>query len=424
MAIATSSHLSAASAGRSMISGLFVASCLLSIVSWYTTMAGMELYLSQWFALLASLGIQAALVLVAWLIGFTRSGRGLLIAAYVMTASVSIAFSYASLYTWFAAKERPALVQRQLYDTLNAGAQKAEEQISAAATEARRHVLALEEMTTAEKTHGFISRSQDADPYLAKVREAVAREASGAGGAYREGTGEGVRYSAFDRYTRLASESVRQLDAGLIRVRAFRAQSKPLEPTEKQLRAFHEAVDGAPWNEVSEALHQGKVDKPEAPAYADSVDKTVSGQEDLLLAFTELVRAPTPRHVFSFVLAAFIDVIVFLLAFASGPYFFGAPEQQWLRAGARIEGMDDPAFLAGLLRKVTAGPEGTARLDAASLSSGELQFCLMLTAKRQATAVNNPTGIAYIIEPSAFESLMETMANEGLNWKAARAGAG
>ena len=103
---------------------------------------------------------------------------------------------------------------------------------------------------------------------------------------------------------------------------------------------------------MGEALHQGKVEKPEVPSYADSVDKTVSGQEDLVLAFTELVRTPTPRHVFSFVLAAFIDVIVFLLAFASGPYFFGAPEQQWLRAGARIEGMDDPAFLAGPKRVV------------------------------------------------------------------------
>ena len=108
MAIATSPQQSAASASRSMVSGLFVASCLLSVVSWYTTMAGMELYLSQWFAVLASLGIQAALVLVAWLIGFTRTGRALLITVYAITASVSIAFSYVSLYTWFAAKERPA----------------------------------------------------------------------------------------------------------------------------------------------------------------------------------------------------------------------------------------------------------------------------------------------------------------------------
>ena len=63
---------------RPMVKALFVASCLLSIVSWYTTQEGMALYLSRWFALAASIGVQSALVFVAWLIGFTR-GRKLLL---------------------------------------------------------------------------------------------------------------------------------------------------------------------------------------------------------------------------------------------------------------------------------------------------------------------------------------------------------
>src|SRR5580704_13672112 len=79
---------------RPLVAGLFVSSCLLSIVSWYTTEQGMALYLSPWFSLLASLGVQSALVLVAWLIGFTRSKRALLIAVYAITAAISISFSY------------------------------------------------------------------------------------------------------------------------------------------------------------------------------------------------------------------------------------------------------------------------------------------------------------------------------------------
>ena len=420
----SSASASRSGASRSIVSGLFVASCLLSIVSWYTTMAGMELYLSQWFALLASLGVQATLILVAWLIGFSRTGRALLIVVYAITATVSIGFSYVSLYTWFAAKERPALVQRQLYDTLNAASQKTEEQLAAAVGEARRHALALDEMTIAEKSHGHISASQDADPYLSEIREAVAKEARSVGGAYKEGTGEGVRYTAFERYTKLANETVKQLESSLVRLRGFRNQTKPLDPTEKQLRAFHEVFDSVPWAEMSQTLHQVKSEKPEVPTYATSVDKTVSGQEDLLLAVTELVTAPTPRHVFSFVLAAFIDIIVFLLAYASGPHFFGSREEQWLRAGARLEGVDDPAFLRGLLRKVTAGPEGTARLDASQLTPGELQLCLMLTGQGQASAVENQGSRCYLIEPRAFESLVETMAGEGISWKANRAAAG
>src|SRR5512142_276008 len=104
---------------RPLVLSLFISSCLLSVVSWYTTQQGMALYLSPWFALLASLGVQSALVLVAWLIGFTNTKRALLIAVYAITAIVSIAFSYASLYTWFSARERPAVVERKLYDALN-----------------------------------------------------------------------------------------------------------------------------------------------------------------------------------------------------------------------------------------------------------------------------------------------------------------
>ena len=100
MAFAPSSALgSAVDVTRPMVKALFVASCLLSIVSWYTTQEGMALYLSRCFERLASLGVQSALVFVAWLIGFSRGKKALLIAVYAITAVISIAFSYVSLYT-------------------------------------------------------------------------------------------------------------------------------------------------------------------------------------------------------------------------------------------------------------------------------------------------------------------------------------
>ena len=166
-----------ASVSRPLVVSLFAASCLLSVVSWYTTQQGMALYLSPWFSLLASLGVQSSLVLVAWLIGFNRSRQVLLVAVYAITAVVSIAFSYVSLYTWFSARERPATIERRLYDELSAATGKTQELLSAAIAEGQKHVLALEEMTVAEKSHGYISRAQDSDTYLSKIREAVAREA-------------------------------------------------------------------------------------------------------------------------------------------------------------------------------------------------------------------------------------------------------
>ncbi len=404
---------------RPIVIGLFITSCLLSIVSWYTTEQGMSLYLASWFALLASLGVQVSLVLVAWLIGITTSKRPLLIAVYVVTAVISISFSYVSLFTWFSANERPQAIERRLYDTLNEAAGKVEETLGASIGEGQKHVLALEEMTEAEKAHGHISRAQDADPYLARVREAVAQEAT----AYdREGAGAGVRYTAFDRYRKIAAQSVERLQSAQQRLMDFRRTFKPLDPTEKQLREFRAAYDAIPWSDVEVTLHNMHFERPLAPAYADFVDRTASSQEDLMIAFQELFTAPTGRHIFAFTLAAFIDVIVFLLAFASGPFFFGKPEQQWIAAAANIEALDDQIFVRDFLRKLTPSPRGLAKVEAGWLSSGEQQLCLLLAAKNLVISVEEDGKLFYLLDQAIHEQLMESLATKGFPLRASQAG--
>lgn len=406
------------SATRPMVKGLFIASCLLSIVSWYTTQQGMALYLSTWFSLFASLGVQTALVLVAWLIGFSKSRRALLVAVYVITAAVSIAFSYVSLYTWFSAKERPMAVERRLYDTLNDAAAKAQETLSATSAEGRKHLLALQEMTTAEKEHGYISRAQDSDPYLAQVREAVAREAQTYSAAYREGSGEGLRYTAFDRYTKLAQQSVERVEQSERDLAEFRKQMKPLDATEKQLRDFHQVYDAIPWSEVQQTLHASRFERPTAPNYSDFVDRSASGQEDLMIAFQELLTAPTTRHGFAFALAAFIDIIVFLLAYASGPYFFGGPEHRWVAAGAALDSLDDQVFVRDFLRKFTPSARGMARVEAAALSAGEQQLCLLLASKKLAMTTEEEGRLYYLLDESVHEQLLEALASKGFPLRA------
>jgi hypothetical protein len=417
--------VSAKAKASPLIHGLFAASAMLAVVSWYTTFEGMSLYLSRWFALLASAGVQLALLFVAWLIGFSRMRRTQLILVYGMTAVVSVAFSYVSLYRWFSERERPALVRRTRpgghKDRLAESAAQAEATLAGAAAEARKHMLALEEMAGAEKLHGHISRAADSDPYLNAIRESVAREALGVGGAYREGSGAGVRYTAFERHARLARESLQSIDASRASIAAWRAAAKPGDTAEKQLRSYHAAIDAAPWKEAEEALHSGKLEKPEAPALAAYVDETSGGQEDLLLAFSELLMAPAPRHAFSFALAAFMDIIIFLLAYASGPHLAGSPEERMTAAAATLESIDGQVFTRDLLRKVIAAPGGLARLDRGGLSAGEQQFLLQLAARGQATQVDGPDGIYWLLEGETHAALLESLADRGLPLRASRA---
>jgi len=409
---------------RPIVKFLFVASCLLSIVSWYTTFEGMRLYLSPWFSALASIGVQTALVLVAWLIGFSSSSRQvtrrpLLIAVYAATALVSIAFSYVSLYTWFSARERPAAIERRLYDTINASGGQVQALLTSAEKEQQMHVLALDELTQAEKAHGYVSRAEDADPYLAGVREAVAREARTYSESYREGSGEGVRYTAFDRYEKMAQQSLAAIQASQRELGDYLARIKPLDPTESQLQGLRQVYDRVPWRDVEQALHNGRVQAASVPAYSGFVDRTVSGQEDLLVAFTELFADPTPRHVFALVLAAFIDVVVFLLAFASGPYFFGAAEQRWIAAGATLDGMDAQVFARNFLRKLSPGPRGMARVEVTALTAGEQQLCLLLAAKKLAVITEEDTKRYYLLDQAIHEHLLESLASQEFPLRAA-----
>ena len=403
---------------RPMVKGLFVATCLLSIVSWYTTEQGMALYLAGWFALLASLGVQGALILVAWLIGLSRSRRALLGAVYAITATVSIAFSYVSLYTWFSARERPAAVERKLYDELSSSLGKTQQLVAAASAEAQKHLLALGEMETAEKSVGFISRAQDADPYLGAVRDAVRREAQTYSAAYPEGSGSGLRYTAFERYRQLALQSADRLQAAQKAIAEFREQLKPLDTTESQLRRFRQLYDGLPWSDVTESLHAAKIERPQIPAYSDFVDHSVTGQEDLLLAFQELFTAPTARHVFSFALAAFIDIIVFLLAFASGPYFFGSSEHRWVAASAALDGLDEQVFVRGFLTKLTPTLRGMAQVEPEKLSGGEQQLCLVLVSKALAMVQDEDGKRFYLLDQTIHELLLESLASRGLPLRA------
>jgi hypothetical protein len=396
---------------------LFAATCLLSIVSFYTTQQGMALYLSAWFALLAALGIQTALVIVAWLVGFTRGKRALLVAVYTITAVVSIAFSYVSLYTWFSARERPATIQRRLYDRLAEAAGKTEEMLAGAIGEQQRHVLALDEMAAAERSLGHISRAQDADPYLARVREAVAKEAQTYAASYREGAGEGVRYTAFERYAKMARQTLEQLRQARQGLLDFRARVKPLDSSEQQLKAFHAAYNAVPWREAEEASH-AKVERPAAPSYAEFVDKSASGQEDLMIAFTELMTNPGGRPLLSLALAAFIDIVIFLLAYASGPYFHGTPEQRWSAAGASMDEVHAQCFVRDFLAKARPGRQGMPRVEAEGLSVGERQFCMLLGAKGMAVAQQEEGRLYYLLDSSVHESLVDSLARGGLPLRA------
>jgi hypothetical protein len=145
----------------------------------------------------------------------------------------------------------------------------------------------------------------------------------------------------------------------------------------------------------------------------------VTNQEDLVLAFQELLTDPNSRHIFALSLAAFIDVIVFLLAFASGPHFFGTAEQRWIAASAAVDGLDEQVFARNFVSKLTTGLRGTAKVEAGGLTPGERQLCLVLQAKQLATVSREDEATVLLIDLAFHERLLESLARPGISLRAA-----
>jgi hypothetical protein len=117
-------------------------------------------------------------------------------------------------------------------------------------------------------------------------------------------------------------------------------------------------------------------------------------------------------------------VIVFLLAYASGPFFFGAPEERWLAAGATLDSADPQVFVRDLLRKLSPGPDGLARVEVERLTPGETQLCLLLAAHGLAAPVEADGRRGYLLDASVHQTLVESLADRGLSLRASAPQAG
>jgi hypothetical protein len=112
-------------------------------------------------------------------------------------------------------------------------------------------------------------------------------------------------------------------------------------------------------------------------------------------------------------------LVVFLLAFASGPYFFGTEEQRWVSGGAALEGLDLQIFTRDFLRKLGPGPRGMARVDVTMLTPGEQQICLVLAAKKLAVVIEDDGKKYYMPEQGIHEHLLGSLAVQDFPLRAA-----
>jgi hypothetical protein len=105
---------------------------------------------------------------------------------------------------------------------------------------------------------------------------------------------------------------------------------------------------------------------------------------------------------------------VFLLAFASGPYFFGAAEERWCAAAASLDNSDLQLFVRDFLRKLESDNNGMARVEMSILTPGERHLCILLAGKGAATVTEDDGKRYYLLDEDIHEHLVESLSSRRL----------
>ncbi len=86
--------------------------------------------------------------------------------------------------------------------------------------------------------------------------------------------------------------------------------------------------------------------------------------------------------------------------------------------------MDEQIFVSSFLRKLSPTARGLAQVDAAKLTGGEQQLCMVLVSKNLALVQEEDGKRFYLLDQSIHELLLEQLATRGLPLRAsATAGA-
>jgi len=176
-------------------------------------------------------------------------------------------------------------------------------------------------------------------------------------------------YTAFDRYTKMAEQSLARVQGAQQSLAAFHVQLKPSDPTEKQLRDFHQVYDAVHGRTVESASHSTHFDRPAVPTYSDFCRPHAERARGICWwRSRSCSRSRGQAHIRFHAGGVHRHHRLRCWRSPSGPHFFGASEQRWVSASAGLDGLDDQVFVRDFLRKMTPTVRGMARVESAALT--------------------------------------------------------
>lgn len=299
---------------------IYLGTLLLSVLSFFTTLAGMRILLDNELAIIGSLGLQIAMLGIAWNLMKIKDNRLTYISVFSVAAAFSIFFSYANFDSNLKSPTRSNDARQQY--ALAARPVMTEYALTTreAVVNGRYQVERLQDILKLEEEKGWATVSDEGsgDPFIQSVIDGARRTVGSwktlNGTNYGQGSGRGIIVSYLESQLGQAQQNLQSAENYLHELDSLSLAFNSTLSVASQHNLINRAWVRFPSGEVSMLLPQTpQLSSP--PSQADFVETATTRQQAFMLVIHDLI-AMDSLALFSLLLALAIDLIVILMAFA------------------------------------------------------------------------------------------------------------
>lgn len=308
--------------GRLTTSMIYLGTLFISILSFFTTFKGLCIILSWELALLGSLGIQTAMLGIAWNLIKIKEDRKNYVIAFSVAAIFSIFFSYANFDTNLKANTRPREARNAYYEAVRPVLSEYASTTKNAAIKARYQCNRLSSLIEMEEEKGWstIIDEGSQDKFLQSVingaRLTVESWKQSTGTDYRQGKGRGIIINYLESRQCQTETNLKYIEdyVGLLDSLALNLTTHMT--VIDQYNIVNKAYINLPISIVGVINYDGDLSEiPIPPSISGYTEKPANTQQALMLVINDLFHMDRLAFL-SLMLAIAIDFIVILIAFA------------------------------------------------------------------------------------------------------------
>ncbi len=302
-----------------MASGMIYAGTfLVAVLSFFTTYQGLTIFLDKWLALIGSLGLQTAMLGIAWSLMRVRKNRLSYVFVFCAVAAFSMFFSYANFNNRLKGELRAQEARASYADS----ARPVLRDYAALAKKAVNHgeyqVQRLNALLAMEESKGWATVIDEGsnDPLLQSVIDGARRTVESwnknQGETYQQGSGRGIILDYLRNWETQVGNQVSAMKEYTTVIDSMSLRLGSEVPVATQYEMVNWAAVNFPQSEFRMilAVEPTLSEPPFTSAY---VETPANGQQALSLVIGDMAH-PDKLTSFSIIFAVVIDLMVLIMA--------------------------------------------------------------------------------------------------------------